>query len=140
MQRIREVPADPLDPTYWRNRREAGWRLVALEWEQSGESPQAPPPQEEIPYGLRIGSDCKHLEEDPTEKETMLLIMEAIVQDRNLSEAAADLNRRGYKTRTGGKWGPSEVFQLLPRLIEMGPRIFPTEEWAQRRRSLMKAV
>jgi hypothetical protein len=129
-----------MDPEYWRKRRDDGWRIVAVEWEKVGGSPQIPPLREEIPYGLRIGTDCKHLEEDPAEKEVMVVIMEAIVQDRNLSEAAAELNRRGFTTRTGFPWGPAAVFALLPRLIEVGPRIFSTDEWATRRRALMKAV
>src|SRR6266851_336882 len=50
---------------------DAGWSLVALEWEREVETTGTPEPQEasgaceELPFGLRISSDCHHLEDGP---------------------------------------------------------------------------
>ena len=57
-----------------------------------------------------------------------------------LPQVAEELNRRGFRTRTGGKWSPVSVFQMLPRLIEIGPRLFSTEEWHQRRERIFRAM
>jgi hypothetical protein len=32
------------------------------------------------------------------------------------------------------------LFNLLPRMIEVGPRLFVSEEWAERRRRLPRVV
>ncbi len=140
-QRLREVLTTPLTIEYVARRAEEGWRAVAVEWERlNGEAPVVPTGREEIPYGLQIASDCHHLEENPAEKEVLVCIMEQIVQDQPLSQAAAELNRLGHRTRQGTRWSPVAIFQLLPRLIETGPRIFSSEEWAERREQLMKAI
>jgi hypothetical protein len=34
------------------------------------------------------------------------------------------------------RWTPVSVFQMLPRLIEVGPSIFHSAEWEERRRKL----
>ena len=79
-QRIREIRSTPVDTDYLRQRAEAGWRLVALEWERD-DSSQAEDGRlrlsDEIPFGLRISGDCMHLEEHPDEKQVLLLVMEA---------------------------------------------------------------
>jgi hypothetical protein len=67
-------------------------------------------------------------------------MMEQIVQDEPLSKVAQELNSRGHRTRQGTKWSPVAVFNLLPRLIEAGPRIFSSEEWVARREQLLKAM
>ena len=50
------------------------------------------------------------------------------------------INDRGYRTRRGAEWGPASVFNLLPRMIEIGPNVFSQAEWAARRRRLFRAV
>jgi hypothetical protein len=72
------------------------------------------------------------------EKETIVLMLELIVQDFPFSKIASELNNRGYRTRSAAKWDPISVFDLLPRMIEVGPRIFTSEEWAERRQQLFK--
>jgi len=74
------------------------------------------------------------LEEDPQEREVLFQIMELTIQDGPYSAIAEELNRRGFRTRDGGRWTPVSVFQMLPRLIEAGPGILTSEEWQQRRR------
>jgi hypothetical protein len=86
-----------------------GWKAVAIEWERKIASQSVPvtAPAPEVPYGLRVSGDC-----------------------------AAELNRRGYRTRNGQPWTPISVFQMLPRLIEAGPGILNSDEWRQRRMKL----
>jgi hypothetical protein len=91
----------------------------------------------EVPFGLRIAPDGKHLEEEPKEVEMMLAMLDGLVRDRRFSEIAADLNERGYRNREDKPWTQANVFDMLPRLIECSPRLFPSEEWVERRRALM---
>ena len=132
-ERLRETLSGPLDPEYVRQREAAGWRLAVVEWvrESGGSAPAVR--LEEVPYGLRVGPDCVHLEEDAAEQETIMLILEMLVQDIRLPAVAAELNRRGFRTRTRSEWNAVAVFDLLPRLIEAGPRVFSSQEWAARR-------
>jgi hypothetical protein len=66
----------------------------------------------------------------------LLSMMELIIQDISLTKVAEELTRKGYRTRKGGEWGPVAVFNMLPRLIELTPRIFATREWVERRKRL----
>jgi hypothetical protein len=113
----------------------AGWSLVALEWQREISRPAQPArtPAVELPYGLRVSSDGLHLEENPEERRVLMSIMNSIVDDRPLSHAATELNRAGLTTREGADWTPAAVFDLLPRTIEMGPRIFSSAEWVSQR-------
>ena len=141
MERVREEVSAPPAPDYWKRKTDAGWRLAAVEWirEASAETGSSET-REEIPYGLKIADDCVHLEAHPVERESLMLMLELIVQDRTLSEVAAELNDRGFRNRRGGEWGPASVFNLLPRMIEVGPHVFSQDEWAARRRRLFRAV
>jgi hypothetical protein len=138
IEHVREVLQRPLDLVYLMQRAEAGWKLVALEWERKieGEEPQPAPPMEEVPYGLQVAADCSHLEENLTEMQTLKLIMEFVVQDISLPQMAQELNRAGFRTREGREWGPVSVFRIFPRVIDISPRIFSSEEWAVRRKQL----
>jgi len=90
-----------------------------------------------VPYGLKIAEDCVALEQDMQEREALLAMLEMIVQDKPLREIAEELNRRGFRTRASLQWTPGAVFDMLPRLIEVGPRVFSTQEWVIRRGKLM---
>jgi len=142
VERIREVLTDSLRTEYLKQRADAGWRLVALEWQREVEGDAEQPPElvEDVPYGMRVAADCSHLEEDRTEKQALLLMMDLIVQDQPLSRVADGLNRAAFRTRQGTAWSPVSVFNMLPRLIEVGPRIFSSEEWMARRDRLMRVV
>ncbi len=94
------------------------------------------PRVEETPFGVRVAGDCEHLEENPQEMQFLLTMMELIIQDVSIVKIAEELNRKGYRTRKGSEWGPVAVFNMLPRLIELTPRIFATEEWVERRKRL----
>jgi hypothetical protein len=95
---------------------------------------------EVVPYGLKVADDHIHLEREPREHEVMMLTLELIVQDYGLSKVAEELNARGYLTRRGNPWNAANVFELLPRLIEAGPKIFTSAEWVRRRRSVFASI
>ena len=66
-----------------------GWRLAAIEWERAGVR-EASEGRRPIPYGLRISTDCQHLEVDPAEKEVVATIIAMIAGDHPLSRIAAE--------------------------------------------------
>jgi hypothetical protein len=136
-ERFREVLRDPLTVEAFDRRRAEGWRPVAIEWERV-DSPDGRGGLEEVPYGLRVAGDHVHLEEDSTEVEAMMTILEGVVGDQSMSHIAAELNRRGSTMRNGMPWTQCAVFDLLPRLIDFGPRLFNRDEWIERRRMLLR--
>ena len=138
LQRVREVPSGPLTQEYVSQKAKEGWKLTAVEWEREVEEPAADSLSEEVPYGLRVSADCQHLEENATEKHALILMMDLIVQDAPLSMVAEELNRKGFRTRAGANWTPGSVFDMLPRLIQVGPRIFSSTEWSARTRHLFR--
>jgi hypothetical protein len=142
LQRVREVLSGPLSQDYVSQKAKEGWRLTALEWEREAEEPSVQPGalHAEVPYGLRVSPDCTHLEENAAEKQALILMMDLIVQDCPLSQVAEELNRKGLRTRNGGNWTPGAVFDMLPRLIEVGPRIFSSTDWTARTRHLFRLV
>jgi Recombinase len=142
IERIREVVTGPVDMEQWKLKTDAGWQLVALEWrrEIQGLEPEQTIIMEEVPYGLRVASDCTRLEEDPAERNVLMQMMELIVQDLSVSEVASELNRKGLRTRKNSPWSPVHVFNMLPRLIEVGPKMFSTDLWEERRERLFRAV
>jgi hypothetical protein len=112
---------------------EQGWKLVAVEWERQVPESEDRTRAEEVPFGLQISKDAARLEENSEEQEILRLMMELTVQDGPYSAIAEELNRRGYRTRRGEPWTPISVFQMLPRLVEVGPKVFASREWQQRR-------
>lgn len=141
-ERVREVLSGPLTPEYLKQKTDQGWTLVGIgvEWEREAENgpPQGEPAvlKEEVPYGLRVSGDCLYLEENEAEKEVLVRMMDLIVEDHPLSRVAEELNRGGSRTRHGTPWTASAVFNMIPRLVEVGPRIFSSEEWVTLRHRL----
>jgi hypothetical protein len=141
-ERIQEPIAGLVRPDYLVERIQAGWRLVGLEWERDAAETAPAKPQgwvEEIPYGLQVSDDCSQLVGNPAEVEIIVLALDLIVEDCALSRVADELNRRGYRTRVSEAWTPTALFNLLPRMIAVGPRVFNSEEWMTRRERLPKA-
>lgn len=147
LERIREAVKGPLDADYIRKRQDEGWRLVGVEWEVEWEretgaaSASAPAPAAQSgeidpPFGLEVAGDGVHLSENPSEMEFLLSMMELIIQDISISKVADELNHRGFRTRNGKEWGPVAIFNMLPRLIELTPRIFSNEQWIERRKHM----
>jgi Recombinase len=145
LQRTREVLSRPLTAADLDQKASQGWKPVAVIWErqvedQADSGPLLADITTPVPYGLKIAEDCTTLEQDVLEREALIVMLEMIIQDKPLSETADELNRRGLRTRNNSKWTPGSVFDMLPRLIEVGPRVFNTEEWVVRRGKLMNVV
>ena len=138
-ERIRDVVSGALAPSVMQQRAAAGWQLVSIEWRRELPGEEAPSEgafQEEIPYGLRISEDCQRLEFHPRERMVLTQMMDLVVQDFPFTSIASDLNEKGFRTRDGKLWNQVSVFKMLPRLIEVGPGLFTTAEWAARREKL----
>jgi len=110
--------------------------------EVSGEPevPVAETGSEEIPFGLRIAYDCRHLEDDPLEMQTLKFLAEMIVQDISFRSMADALNAREYRSRDGHPWTAASVFKLIPRLIDVAPRVLSGAEWQSRKKQLTKVA
>jgi hypothetical protein len=135
-ERIRDVISGPFSPEVMRQRTAAGWQLVSLEWRRELPESEALSEgafSEDIPYGLRISDDCQRLEVDPTENRVLMTMMELLVQDFTYSSIVSDLNEKGFRMRNGKPWNRVALFNMTPRLIEVGPRLFSTEEWRKLR-------
>ena len=139
-KRVREEITELPGPGYWNEKVGQGWRLVAVEWEREAEEAQETSDDwEEVPYGLKVADDCIHLVENQAEKEAMTAMLELIVADKSMSDVAEGVNQRGFRTRQGTKWSAVAIFNLLPRLVESSSRIYPTPDWAERRRKIFRA-
>jgi hypothetical protein len=139
LERERELITEPLTLERIQRRAAEGWRVHAIEWERDTDAGRPAEMREEVPFGMRVAGDCRHLEEDPSEVEAMMIMMEGIVQDRPLSAIAADLTRKGFRMRDGRPWSQVSVFNILPRLIEFSPRFLSRPAWMERRRGLTLA-
>jgi len=144
IDRMRERVSILPTAQYLSKMHDAGWSLVALEWEREVEvSGQTPEPKaesgfEEIPFGLRVATDCQHLEDDPMEMQTLRFLTEMIVKDVSFKSMADALNIREYRTRDGRPWTAASVFKLTPRLVEVAPRILCGTEWEARRKQISR--
>jgi hypothetical protein len=140
-ERIRDVISGPFSQEIMGQRMAAGWQLVSLEWRRELPDAEAPTEgafSEDIPYGLRISDDCQRLEMDARENQALMLMMELLVQDFSFSSIVSDLNEKGFRQRDGRRWTPVAVFNMIPRLIEVGPRLFSTNEWEARRQKFLR--
>lgn len=131
-QRERQSVNQPLNSQEVKQRTDAGWRMVAVEWEREVSEEQAAS-REDAPFGFRLSPETASLEVNPAEWQALVVMMDMTVQEGPYWTIAEELNRQGFRTREGDPWTPISVFQMLPRLIEVGPRIFATEEWRKRR-------
>ena len=116
--------------------------MVSIEWRRELPDSEEPPEggfNEDIPYGLRISDDCQRLEPEPAEHQVLMLMMELLVQDFSYSSIVSDLNEKGYRMRDGRPWSRVAVFNMIPRLIEVGPRFFSSEEWEKRRQKFSRS-
>jgi hypothetical protein len=131
-ERIRDVVSGHFSSEILQQRSAAGWQLVSIEWRRElpdSETPSDGAFAEDIPYGLRISEDGLRLEVDPAENRALMLMMELLGQDFSYSSIVSDLNEKGFRTRSGKPWTRVAVFNMMPRLIEVGPRLFSSEAW-----------
>jgi hypothetical protein len=131
-ERVRQVVSGPVGVGELKLQSEKGWKLVAIEWEREVEAAEGPLPAD-VPFGLQIAPETQRLEENPTEREILFQLMELIVEEGSYARIADEINRRGFRTRQGAKWSPVSVFEMLPRLIEVGPHVFQSPEWQKRK-------
>lgn len=136
-ERARQIVSGPLQSIDLQQRTDAGWKLVAIEWEREVETAEDQLAAD-VPFGLRIGPETQRLEQDPAEREILLQLMELIVQEGSYAHIADEVNRRGFRTRQGARWTPVSIFEMLPRLIEVGPQLFHSAEWQERRQNIPK--
>jgi hypothetical protein len=134
MERVRDILSVVPETEYFERKKSEGWKIVAVEWERAADAPEFR--GEEVPYGTKVGEDCLHLVENPGEIEILTAMIELLLADKSMSQVAQGLNERGYRTRGGSPWHSVAVFELLPRIIEVAPRIYPTQDWSQRRRQI----
>lgn len=135
LERVRQVVSGPVGAEDLKHQTEKGWKLVAMEWEREVEATKNQLPAD-VPFGLQIALETQRLEENPAEREILFHLMELIVQEGSYARIADEINRRGFRTRQGTKWTPVSVFEMLPRLIEVGPRVFQSSEWQKRKQGL----
>jgi hypothetical protein len=140
-ERIRDVISGPFSPEVIQQRTAAGWQMVSIEWRRElpdRETPTEGAFSEDIPYGLRISDDCQRLEVNPRENQVLMLMMDLLGQDFSYSSIVSDLNEKGFRMRNGGPWNRVAVFNMMPRLIEVGPRMFLSEDWKIRQEKLSR--
>jgi len=133
-EKMRQAVSEPVGEADLQQHAAKGWKMVAIEWEREVETADEPLPTD-VPFGLRISSDTQRLEDDPRERETLFQLMDLVVQEGSYSRVAEELNRRGCRTRQGEVWTPISVFEMLPRLIEVGPHLFRSPEWQKRKQA-----
>jgi len=141
-ERVRDVISEPFSPEIIRQRAAGGWQMVSIEWRRELPDTEASTEgafNEEIPYGLRISDDCARLEPDPTEHRVLMEMMEMLAQDFSYSIIVSSLNEKGFRMRDGRPWNRIAVFKMIPRLIEVGPHFFASDEWEQRRQRFERA-
>ena len=138
-ERVRQVVSSPLVVADLKQQTEKGWKLVAIEWEREVDAAEDELPAD-VPFGLQMAPETQRLEENPVEGEMLFLLMELIVQEGSYARIADEINRRGFRTRQGAEWSPVSVFEMLPRLIEVGPHVFQSPEWQKRRRHLSEGA
>ena len=143
-ERIREEFASAPRPEYLKSKMAEGWRPVAIEWVRhakdagTGLAPKGL--KKEVPYGLKVSEDCLYLEEEPNEKAALKLMLALIAGDHPLSKIASELNRQGLHKRSGDPWSQVDVFNILPRLIEVAPEILTSDEWSTSKDRILRAV
>jgi hypothetical protein len=140
-ERIRDVISGPFSPEVIQQRTMAGWQMVSIEWRRERPDQETPTEgayNEDIPYGLRISEDCLRLEVEPTENQAMMLMMELLGQDFSYSSIVSDLNEKGFRMRDSKPWNRVAVFNMMPRLIEAGPRMFSSEDWKRLQRGMSR--
>jgi hypothetical protein len=137
-ERVRQVVSGSLGEEDLKQQAEKGWKLVAVEWEREVEVAESAL-QGDVPYGLQIASETQRLEENPAEREILVQLLELLVQEGSYARIADEINRRGFRTREGARWTAVSIFEMLPRLIEVGPHVFRSAEWQKRRQLSARA-
>jgi Recombinase len=137
-ERVRQVISGSLGEEDLKQQAEKGWKLVAVEWEREVEV-EEDALRGDVPYGLQIAAQTQRLEDNPAEREILVQLLELLVQEGSYARIADEINRRGFRTREGARWTAVSIFEMLPRLIEVGPHVFRSAEWQKRRQLSTRA-
>jgi hypothetical protein len=148
MKYVRDRVQHPVSLDYFQERLAAGWKIETIEWgKDDGVTPPESAPatvheagDEAAPFGLEIVSESLQLKQNPREIAVLMTILEMVVMDKGAPLIADELNERGYRTRRGARWTAPAVFDLLPRMIEMGPQLLTSADWQSRRINLNAQV
>jgi DNA invertase Pin-like site-specific DNA recombinase len=73
-----------------------------------GEYTGGPPP-----YGRRVGADSERLEPDADEEAARAVARQLRAQGLSLRRVAAELERRGVRSRTGKGFAPVQVKRMV---------------------------
>jgi hypothetical protein len=140
MKYVRDRVQHPVSLDYFQERLAAGWKIETIEWgKDDGIAPFESAPgladsgDEAAPYGLEVVSESLQLKQNQREIAVLMTILEMVVMDKGAPLIADELNERGYRTRRGARWTAPAVFDLLPRMIEMGPQLLTSADWQSRR-------
>lgn len=66
-----------------------------------------------VPYGYRLADDGRTLEPHPPEQKARQWVADLREGGRSLRQIAAELNRNGYRTRSGSEWRHQYVANIL---------------------------
>ena len=145
-QSVRDFVSGEVSLEYFAKRFAEGWKMSSVEWFRESDeatvpsdSPHVLNERSSLPYGYRI-TDAGVVQENPLEATVLILILDQIVRERRIQEIATELNLQGYATRDGMPWSATDVFNLLPRLIEAGPSLLKSDAWRQRRPTVQRVV
>ena len=67
----------------------------------------------QAPYGRRVALDGERMELDPNEEEARALARKLRAQGLSLRGVAAELERRGVRSRTGKGFAPVQVRRMV---------------------------
>lgn len=135
---FRDNISQPLTVDYFHERLSQGWIITAVEWTRpiDDDQPQANNGTQDVPYGQRVAEDCGHLTDHVREMEVIAFIYDGVVGGIRPALIAGALNERGFRTRSGLPWTASAVFELMPRIIELSPRLQRRPNWPSHRAQL----
>ena len=141
-ERMRDVISQPFSPEIIQQRTGAGWQMVSIEWRRELPDAEAPPDNafsEEIPLrpahlrGLQAPGGRTRRKPGPADHDGPTGTRLHVLGHRERSE------REGIPPAQRHPWSRIAVFNMMPRLIEVGPRLFSSDEWEQRRLRMMRA-
>ena len=135
---FRDNISQPLTVDYFHERLAQGWIITAVEWARPLPEDEAETGYgtEDVPYGQRVAEDCGHLTDHAREMEVIAFIYDGVIAGIRPALIAGNLNERGYRTRGGLPWSASAVFELMPRIIELSPRLQRRPNWPGHRAQL----
>jgi hypothetical protein len=134
-QTFRDQIKGELSLEYVADRMSSGWKVESITWVREAEDANIVPGDDVLrgesaavlPYGFQLTAEG--FAENPLESAVLLLILDQIVREKRIQEIAQELNFRGYVTRESRPWTATDVFELMPRLIEAGPALLKSSAW-----------